>query len=64
MLVAPVNALALSGAALMHFVHWKVLFGIIAVMGLLALCGLLLAMPETVQRGAAAVQRGERTAIS
>ncbi|MBZ3661322.1 MFS transporter [Salmonella enterica subsp. enterica serovar Kentucky] len=50
-LVAPVIG-PLSGAALMHFVHWKVLFGIIAVMGLLALCGLLLAMPETVQRGA------------
>lgn len=58
-LVAPVIG-PLSGAALMHFVHWKVLFGIIAVMGLLALCGLLLAMPETVRRGA--VQRGERTA--
>ncbi|SUG51989.1 sugar transport protein [Salmonella enterica subsp. arizonae] len=51
-LVAPVIG-PLSGAALMHFVHWKMLFGIIAVMGLLALCGLLLAMPETVQRGAA-----------
>lgn len=33
-LVAPVIG-PLSGAALMHFVHWKVLFGIIAVMGLL-----------------------------
>ena len=43
----------LSGAALMHFVHWKALFGIIALMGLIALCGLALAMPETVQRGAA-----------
>lgn len=51
-LVAPVIG-PLSGAALMHFVHWKALFGIIALMGLIALCGLALAMPETVQRGAA-----------
>lgn len=51
-LVAPVIG-QLSGAALMHFVHWKALFGIIALMGLIALCGLALAMPETVQRGAA-----------
>ena len=36
----------------MHFVHWKILFAIIAVMGLIALIGLMLAMPETVQRGA------------
>ncbi|HFZ8994893.1 TPA: multidrug efflux MFS transporter MdtM [Citrobacter freundii] len=50
-LVAPVIG-PLSGAALMHFIHWKALFGIIAVMGFIALCGLLLAMPETVQRGA------------
>ena len=32
-LVAPIIG-PLSGAALMHFVHWKVLFAIIAVMGL------------------------------
>lgn len=51
-LVAPIIG-PLSGAALMHFVHWKALFGIIALMGLIALCGLALAMPETVQRGAA-----------
>ncbi|HBC6076339.1 TPA: multidrug efflux MFS transporter MdtM [Citrobacter koseri] len=51
-LVAPVIG-PLSGAALMHFVHWKSLFGIIALMGLIALCGLALAMPETVQRGTA-----------
>lgn len=51
-LVAPVIG-PLSGAALMHFVHWKALFCIIALMGLIALCGLALAMPETVQRGAA-----------
>ncbi|HID4156940.1 TPA: multidrug efflux MFS transporter MdtM [Citrobacter koseri] len=51
-LVAPVIG-PLSGATLMHFVHWKALFGIIALMGLIALCGLALAMPETVQRGAA-----------
>ena len=49
-LVAPVIG-PLSGAALMHFVHWKVLFAIIAAMGLVAFIGLLLAMPETVQRG-------------
>ena len=49
-LVAPVIG-PLSGAALMHFVHWKILFAIIAVMGLIALIGLRLAMPETVQRG-------------
>lgn len=50
-LVAPVIG-PLSGAALMHFVHWKILFAIIAVMGLIAFIGLLMAMPETVQRGA------------
>ncbi|WP_336219854.1 multidrug efflux MFS transporter MdtM [Citrobacter amalonaticus] len=50
-LVAPIIG-PLSGAALMHFVHWKVLFGIIAVMGFIAFIGLLLAMPETVKRGA------------
>ncbi|EMC3651416.1 multidrug efflux MFS transporter MdtM [Citrobacter sp. Cb008] len=50
-LVAPVIG-PLSGAALMHFVHWKVLFAIIAAMGLIALIGLALAMPETVKRGA------------
>ncbi|MBJ9160065.1 multidrug efflux MFS transporter MdtM [Citrobacter sp. FDAARGOS_156] len=49
-LVAPVIG-PLSGAALMHFVHWKILFAIIAVMGFIALIGLALAMPETVQRG-------------
>lgn len=50
-LVAPIIG-PLSGAALMHFVHWKVLFGIIAVMGFIAFLGLLMTMPETVQRGA------------
>ena len=50
-LVAPVIG-PLSGAALMHVVHWKVLFAIIAAMGLIALIGLALAMPETVKRGA------------
>ena len=49
-LVAPVIG-PLSGAALMHVVHWKFLFAIIAVMGFIALIGLALAMPETVQRG-------------
>lgn len=41
----------LTGAALMHFIHWKALFGIIAAMGLVAWLGLLLTMPETVRRG-------------
>lgn len=49
-LIAPIIG-PLSGAALMHFVHWKVLFGIIAVMGFAAWLGLLLNMPETVRRG-------------
>ena len=49
-LIAPIIG-PLSGAALMHFVHWKVLFGIIAVMGFIAWLGLLLNMPETVRRG-------------
>jgi len=49
-LIAPIVG-PLSGAALMHFVHWKVLFGIIAVMGFIAWLGLLLNMPETVRRG-------------
>nr|WP_287855508.1 multidrug efflux MFS transporter MdtM [Klebsiella sp.] len=49
-LIAPIIG-PLSGAALMHFVHWKVLFGIIAAMGFIAWLGLLLNMPETVQRG-------------
>lgn len=47
-LVAPIIG-PLSGAALMHFVHWKVLFAIIAGMGFLAFVGLLVAMPETVK---------------
>ncbi len=50
-LIAPIIG-PLSGAALMHFVHWKVLFAIIAVMGFISFVGLLLAMPETVKRGA------------
>ena len=37
-LVAPIIG-PLSGAALMHFVHWKVLFAIIAVMGFIAFMG-------------------------
>ncbi|CAM3244411.1 Multidrug resistance protein MdtM [Klebsiella spallanzanii] len=48
-LIAPIIG-PLSGAALMHFVHWKVLFGIIAAMGFIAWLGLLLNMPETVRR--------------
>lgn len=50
-LIAPIIG-PLSGAALMHFMHWKVLFAIIAVMGFISFVGLLLAMPETVKRGA------------
>ena len=51
-LVAPVVG-PLSGAALMQFVHWKVLFAIIAAMGFIAWLGLLFTMPETIkQRGA------------
>lgn len=42
----------LFGAALMHFMHWKVFFAIIAVMGFILFVGLLLAMLETVKRGA------------
>ena len=53
-LIAPIIG-PLSGAALMHFVHWKVLFAIIAVMGFISFVGLLLAMPETVKRGAATI---------
>ncbi len=49
-LVAPIVG-PLSGAALMHFIHWKALFGIIAAMGLVARLGLLFNMPETVRRG-------------
>ncbi|XNN29182.1 MFS transporter [Escherichia coli] len=50
-LIAPIIG-PLSGAALMHFVHWKVAFAIIAIMGFISFVGLLLAMPETVKRGA------------
>ncbi|EDC3150142.1 multidrug efflux MFS transporter MdtM [Salmonella enterica] len=49
-LMAPVIG-PISGAALLHFVHWKVLFAIIAVLGLFAFLILLWAMPETVVRG-------------
>ncbi|KNC89074.1 multidrug efflux MFS transporter MdtM [Trabulsiella odontotermitis] len=49
-LIAPVIG-PLSGAALMHFMPWKALFGIIAFLGFVGWLGLLLAMPETVQRG-------------
>ncbi|MEL2356121.1 MFS transporter, partial [Klebsiella pneumoniae] len=34
-LIAPIIG-PLSGAALMHFVHWKVLFAIIAIMGFIS----------------------------
>ncbi len=47
-LMAPVVG-PLSGAALMQFVHWKALFGIIAVMGFIAWLGLLFTMPETIK---------------
>ncbi|WP_142503062.1 multidrug efflux MFS transporter MdtM [Klebsiella sp. 2680] len=49
-LIAPIIG-PLSGAALMHFIHWKTLFGIIATMGFIAWLGLLLNMPETIRRG-------------
>ncbi len=49
-LIAPIIS-PLSGAAC-AYVHWKVLFAIIAVMGFISFVGLLLAMPETVKRGA------------
>ncbi|EHM1654539.1 multidrug efflux MFS transporter MdtM [Salmonella enterica subsp. enterica serovar Saintpaul] len=49
-LMAPVIG-PISGAALLHFFHWKVLFAIIAALGLFAFLGLLWAMPETVARG-------------
>lgn len=48
-LLAPVVG-PLSGAALMHFVHWKVLFAVIAAIGFIAWLCLVLAMPETVTR--------------
>ncbi|SQC18861.1 major facilitator superfamily protein [Klebsiella pneumoniae] len=60
-LVAPIVG-PLSGAALMHFIHWKALFGIIAAMGLVAWLGLLLTMPETVPPRRCAVQPPGRAA--
>ncbi|WP_437887391.1 MFS transporter [Phytobacter sp. V91] len=48
-LLAPVIG-PLGGAALMHFVHWKVIFALIAAFGFIAWLGLLLAMPETIPR--------------
>ncbi|MGY6031236.1 MFS transporter [Phytobacter sp. AG2a] len=48
-LLAPVIG-PLSGAALMHFVHWKVIFGVIAAFGFIAWLSLVLAMPETVKK--------------
>lgn len=48
-LLAPVIG-PLGGAALMHFVHWKVIFAVIAALGFVAWLGLLLAMPETIKR--------------
>ena len=50
-LLAPVIG-PLGGAALMHFVHWKVIFAVIAALGFLAWLGLALAMPETVKKQA------------
>lgn len=40
------------GVVLMYFMYWKVFFVIIAVMGFILFVGLLLAMLETVKRGA------------
>ncbi len=48
-LVAPIVG-PLSGAALMHFIHWKALFGTSPAWDWWPL-GLLLTMPETVRRG-------------
>jgi MFS family permease len=48
-LLAPVIG-PLSGAALMHFMHWKVIFAVIAAIGFIAWLGLVLAMPETIQK--------------
>lgn len=50
-LIAPIIG-PLSGAALMHFVHWKVLLPSLRLWVLSHFVGLLLAMPETVKRGA------------
>lgn len=46
-LIAPIIG-PLAGATLMHFVHWKALFGIVGLMGLIAWTGLLFNMPDTV----------------
>lgn len=48
-LVAPIIG-PLLGAVLMHFLHWKALFGLIGIMGFIAWLGLLLNMPETITR--------------
>ncbi len=48
-LVAPIIG-PLLGAVLMHFFHWKVLFGLIGIIGFVAWLGLLLNMPETITR--------------
>ncbi len=48
-LLAPVIG-PLGGAALMHFVHWKVIFAVIAALGFVAWLGLMLAMPETIKK--------------
>ncbi|WP_140918296.1 multidrug efflux MFS transporter MdtM [Limnobaculum xujianqingii] len=48
-LIAPIIG-PLVGAALMQFTHWKVLFGMLAVMGLIAWLGLLFSMPETIKK--------------
>ncbi len=48
-LIAPLIG-PLCGAALMHFVHWKILFALIAVMGFVAWLGLLFNMPETIKK--------------
>ncbi|WP_058914286.1 multidrug efflux MFS transporter MdtM [Entomohabitans teleogrylli] len=48
-LIAPIIG-PLVGATLIHFMHWKSLFGIIAGMGFIAWLGLLLCMPETIKQ--------------
>lgn len=48
-LIAPIIG-PLLGAVIMHFMHWKALFGLIGAMGFIAWLGLLLNMPETITR--------------
>ncbi len=60
-LIAPIIG-PLSGAALMHFMHWKVLLPSLRLWVLSHFVGLLLAMPETVKRGAVSFSAKARLA--